>query len=200
MAKLFNPYRWLTARPVTHPDDAAVDRFAAAMKAKLAKKRAEGRSGWDDKAQCTGEFLSALLREHVDKGDPLDVGNLAMMLHQRGERISAPAVAAQAPQPSLMDGATYRCRKCGEQNEIMLNSARIVTRLRDGYPRDPRDTESDPAGTLIHDPAKPLYAAPVAAQDEALLRQALEALERGAWDTLSGRNAAFAIRERLGLL
>jgi hypothetical protein len=36
-------------------------------------------------------------------------------------------------------------------------------------------------------------------QDEALLRQALEALERGAWDTLSGRNAAFAIRERLGL-
>lgn len=38
-----------------------------------------------------------------------------------------------------------------------------------------------------------------AAQDEALLRQALEALERGAWDTLSGRNAAFAIRERLGL-
>lgn len=34
---------------------------------------------------------------------------------------------------------------------------------------------------------------------EALLRQALEALERGAWDTLSGRNAAFAIRERLGL-
>lgn len=35
--------------------------------------------------------------------------------------------------------------------------------------------------------------------DDALLRQALEALERGAWDTLSGRNAAFAIRERLGL-
>lgn len=37
-----------------------------------------------------------------------------------------------------------------------------------------------------------------AAQDEALLRQALEALERGAWDTLSGRTAAAAIRERLG--
>ena len=34
-------------------------------------------------------------------------------------------------------------------------------------------------------------------RDEALLRQALEALERGAWDTLSGRNAATAIRERL---
>lgn len=35
-------------------------------------------------------------------------------------------------------------------------------------------------------------------RDETLLRQALEALERGAWDTLSGRNAAAAIRERLG--
>lgn len=33
--------------------------------------------------------------------------------------------------------------------------------------------------------------------DEALLRQALEALEQGAWDTLRGRNAAAAIRERL---
>lgn len=32
-------------------------------------------------------------------------------------------------------------------------------------------------------------------RDEALLRQALE---RGAWDPLPGRNAAAAIRERLG--
>ena len=35
-------------------------------------------------------------------------------------------------------------------------------------------------------------------RDEALLRQALKALEQGAWDTLRGRNAAAAIRERLG--
>ena len=70
-----------------HPDDLAVDRFAAAMKEKLAKKRAEGRGGWERKDECTAEFLSELLRGHVAKGDPLDVGNLAMMLHQRGERI-----------------------------------------------------------------------------------------------------------------
>lgn len=72
-----------------HPDDVAVDRFAAAMKAKLAKKRREGRSGWDDEEDCSALWLSSLLREHVEKGDPLDVGNLAMMLHQRGERISS---------------------------------------------------------------------------------------------------------------
>lgn len=70
-----------------HPDDAAVDRFAAAMKAKLAEKRADGRGGWEDKEQCGASFLSELLRGHVEKGDPLDVGNFAMMLHQRGERI-----------------------------------------------------------------------------------------------------------------
>lgn len=72
-----------------HPDDLAVDRFAAAMKAKLAKKRADGRGGWEDKEDCSALWLSSLLREHVEKGDPLDVGNLAMMLHQRGERISS---------------------------------------------------------------------------------------------------------------
>jgi hypothetical protein len=70
-----------------HPDDEAVDRFAAAMKAKLAKKRAEGRGGWEDKSQCSNEFLSKLLLEHIAKGDPVDVGNLSMMIHQRGERV-----------------------------------------------------------------------------------------------------------------
>lgn len=78
-----------------HADDLAVDRFAAAMKAKLSKKRAEGRGGWEDKAECSNELLSRLLREHVEKGDPLDVGNLAMMLHQREERIAPPPPARE---------------------------------------------------------------------------------------------------------
>jgi hypothetical protein len=68
-------------------DEDGVDNFAVAMKAKLAKKRDDGRGGWQDKEQCSAEFLSQLLREHVEKGDPVDVANLAMMLHQRGERI-----------------------------------------------------------------------------------------------------------------
>jgi hypothetical protein len=71
----------------THPDNLAVDKFSAVMKAKLEKKRAEGRGGWEDKSQCSAETLSQLLREHLEKGDPVDVANLAMMLHQRGERI-----------------------------------------------------------------------------------------------------------------
>ena len=80
-----------TPAPVQHPDDAAVDAFAAAMKAKLAKARAKGRGGWDDKAQCSQQYLSDLLRGHVDKGDPVDVANFCMMLSLRGEGIAAPA-------------------------------------------------------------------------------------------------------------
>jgi hypothetical protein len=76
--------------PVQHSDDVAVDRFAAAMKAKLAQKRAEGRGGWDDPEQCPVERLAELLHEHVSKGDPIDVANFAMMLWCRGGRTTPP--------------------------------------------------------------------------------------------------------------
>lgn len=77
-------------------DEAAVDRFATTMKAKMASARAKGRSGWNDPLQCTAADLSRMLREHVEKGDPVDVGNFAMMLHQRGSAIVQPP-EAQAP-------------------------------------------------------------------------------------------------------
>lgn len=66
-------------------DNDAVDRFAAALKAKLAAKRAEGYGGWHDTTTCPAGRLAAQLRDHVRKGDPVDVGNLAMMLWSRGE-------------------------------------------------------------------------------------------------------------------
>ena len=72
---------------VTHADDYAVNRFSVVMKAKLGRKRSEGRHGWNDKQQCSQKFLSDLLRAHVEKGDPVDVANFAMMLQQRGEAI-----------------------------------------------------------------------------------------------------------------
>lgn len=85
-------YAALVAAPANettaHPDDLAVDRFAQAMKSKLAAKRAQGYGGWDDPELCPSKFLSRKLREHVEKGDPVDVANFGMMLHQRGERIS----------------------------------------------------------------------------------------------------------------
>jgi hypothetical protein len=70
-----------------HPDDAAVDAFAAALKAKLAEARAKGRGGWNNDEPGMQQRLSDMLRSHVEKGDPRDVGNFAMFLHQRGEAI-----------------------------------------------------------------------------------------------------------------
>lgn len=79
-----------------HPDDAAVDRFAVAMKTKLAAAREKGRGGWDDPATCSVEYLADLLVDHIGKGNAgtfEDVANFAMMLHQRG---ADPAVLASA--------------------------------------------------------------------------------------------------------
>lgn len=70
----------------THSDDKAVLRFADAMIQKMAKKRAEGYNGWPDPKLCPADKLNYLLNEHLQKGDPTDVGNFAMMLWNRGER------------------------------------------------------------------------------------------------------------------
>lgn len=73
-----------TAGPSAHPDDEAVDRFAIAMKEKLARKRDAGRCGWED---CSMIRLADMLVDHLDKGDPVDVANFAMMLfHREGVR------------------------------------------------------------------------------------------------------------------
>lgn len=68
-----------------HSDDLAVARFALAMQDKLAAARAKGRGGWENKLECSNERLTYLLVSHIMKGDPVDVGNFAMFLHQRGE-------------------------------------------------------------------------------------------------------------------
>lgn len=78
------------AKPARHADDIAIDKFAAAMKAKMAKQREKGYSGWDDKTVCSEERLQGLLLGHVAKGDPVDVGNFAMMLFNRGEQTQFP--------------------------------------------------------------------------------------------------------------
>lgn len=67
-----------------HPDDIAVDKFAAMMKDKLAKSREKGRSGWGNPEECSVEYLAKLLVDHVEKGDAIDVANIAMMLELRG--------------------------------------------------------------------------------------------------------------------
>ena len=74
--------------PVVHADDLAVDRFAIAMKAKLAEKRGQGLGGWDDPEQCHIDYLVSILMQQIHERavpDPIDIANIAMMIHERGE-------------------------------------------------------------------------------------------------------------------
>jgi len=83
-----------------HFDDRAIDRFAAAMKTKMAAARAKGRDGWFDRIKCPEKRLARMLVEHLSKGNDgtfEDVANFCMMLHQRGEDPQALAEAAEAP-------------------------------------------------------------------------------------------------------
>lgn len=99
----------IAQQPAAHPDDAAVDAFAGAMKEKLVAARAKGRGGWDGDEPGMQQRLSNMLRAHVEKGDPRDVANFAMFLHQRGEAI------LPAQQPAAVDGVMVRLAKSARE-------------------------------------------------------------------------------------
>lgn len=72
----------------SHDDETAckvgVQLLSEAMLAKLAKKRDhENRGGWHDPKACDVRVLADMLIEHIEKGDPVDIANFAMMLHNR---------------------------------------------------------------------------------------------------------------------
>ena len=73
-------------------DNSAVDVLAMSMKIKLAGQRTKGYRGWNN--DCTQQHLSDLLRQCVEKGDPVDVANFCAFLRARGETI---APQSQAP-------------------------------------------------------------------------------------------------------
>lgn len=75
-------------------DNAAVEVLSMNMKAKLAGQRAKGYRGWNN--DCTQQRLSDLLRECVEKGDPVDVANFCAFLLSRGETITPQTDARDA--------------------------------------------------------------------------------------------------------
>ena len=68
-------------------DTEGVRRFSEAMNAKLAKKRDEGKRGWNWTPAsgwgCTIRDLEAMLRKHTAKGDVVDIANFCMMIWNR---------------------------------------------------------------------------------------------------------------------
>lgn len=79
-AEMGKRLRFESSSKITHSDDVCVEKFAAAMKAKLAKKRAEGCGGWES---CPVGRLRVLLDRALVKEDPVDIGNYAMMIFNR---------------------------------------------------------------------------------------------------------------------
>lgn len=97
-----------------HPDDIAVDKFAAAIKTEMAAQRSKGRGGWDDPAQCHTQELAASMIRQIDNGEIIKVSAYAMMLFNRNcwpadlvgamslyfqeaRRLAAPISEASAP-------------------------------------------------------------------------------------------------------
>ena len=110
-----------------HQDDAAVDALAATMKANLAKQRAKGYSGWDT-PEFTQQRLSDMLREHVDKGDPVDVANFCAFLAARGEGI-AQAAPQQEPSYTAVQLAEMVLSDCGHSSNYTPLLERVAGRI-----------------------------------------------------------------------
>lgn len=168
----------LNVAHVQHPDDDAVDRFAVAMKVKLAASREKGRHGWQN---ATGPHLSSLLHEHMFKGDPLDVGNLAMMLHQNGQAIELPHDARRVTPPvhqvSVTDGWRSMVDRLASTVENLNEVARgqITDDMEDpDYEHGMCDKHDD----LVREARAMLAAAPAAPAADAglVLEQAMYAL------------------------
>lgn len=64
-----------------HTDDSAIFLFAFAMSEKMEKKREVYRD--DEWRRVPISELWEMLREHVEKGDPVDIANFAMMIYIR---------------------------------------------------------------------------------------------------------------------
>jgi hypothetical protein len=64
-------------------DDICIKQFTQAMAAKMAISRAKGRGGWEKPDECSVEKIAKLLVTQLGKGDPVDIGNYAMMLFVR---------------------------------------------------------------------------------------------------------------------
>lgn len=115
--------------PKPHSDDIHVDRFAQAMKDKLAEARAKGREGWGDSDRCSQDSLSGMLVQHVMKGDPVDVANFCMFLHQRGETISTGVIGEHLANVGELEAkiSELESDKTGQQQVIDANKGYIET-------------------------------------------------------------------------
>lgn len=84
--KEYAPMKYKTQDYIDDAEEHALeqchDEFCFELKSKLMKKRREGKQGWDN-PQWDKEDILRQLREHIDKGDMLDVAAFAMFAWNR---------------------------------------------------------------------------------------------------------------------
>lgn len=114
-------------------DEWAQEVFSKRMLVKLEASAAKGRNGWQ---QCSQESLSRMLREHVDKGDPVDVANFCMFLDALGYGI-APAAQHQDSNPGWPDPLESTLAK-----EIINNPAAFDLAIRDLFDKLCREIQA----------------------------------------------------------
>lgn len=134
-------------------DEMAVDFLAVAMRGKLAISRHKGRGGWRN---CHPDYLSQLLREHVEKGDPVDVANFCAFLVSLRSNITRGLLHDAQGRPKTLTISTGRgdpftrcanaleaCDWSGSSigNKAVLEQAITLLRSINGF------TEATPAHT-----------------------------------------------------
>lgn len=81
---------WVLRMPNEQADKLLADMVSHEMRKKLKKKREDGRGGWFG-PNCSNKELRAMLLEHVEKGDLIDIINLAAMIMARTKLYGASA-------------------------------------------------------------------------------------------------------------
>ncbi|WP_175914498.1 hypothetical protein [Burkholderia metallica] len=147
-------------------DDSVLDGFNRALKAKMAVGRAEGRGGWWSAAV---EDLSAMFHTHVDKGDPIDIGVLAMMHWYKDAAIAPPAAL---PAEIVAAGELTKVSSSpvmGGQLDIRTSTGPIgITGLPNGLARDCKPLLWEQVEIVIRSP-RPVRSAASAASDPTLV-------------------------------
>ena len=72
-----------------------IEEFSERMLRKLKHKSRQGFNNWRN---CPPELFRKSLTEHIEKGDPVDVANIAFFLYQLGAQTNnAPCIVQDAP-------------------------------------------------------------------------------------------------------
>lgn len=108
-------------------DDYCIDQFARLMKEKMDRARAKGRRGWQS---CSQKRLSDMLRQHVEKGDVVDIANFCMMLGYFNWSVQPVARSKTAARALAVDAARQaKLSRLDHANEVLYQIGSLGRRF-----------------------------------------------------------------------